>query len=235
MIFECATPNNPKWRCKTWVGELAYKDTFEVNDAPVHAKRRAPGPKRIFDFSVALILVVPISAVLLPAALVVKLTSKGPVFFRQQRYGRGKRPFEILKLRTMTVLEDGDDFRQVVKGDVRITRVGRFLRTTSLDELPQIFNVLRGDMSLVGPRPHAIKHDEDFRKLVPDYDKRFRVRPGITGLAQVRGQRGPTETVEVMTKRIESDLEYVAQVSVWKDIEILVKTVWVVLRGKNAF
>jgi putative colanic acid biosynthesis UDP-glucose lipid carrier transferase len=217
------------------VGDVEYEDKYVMNDTPVRDKRRAPGLKRIFDFSMALILVVPVSAVLLPAALVVKLTSQGPVFFRQHRYGRGKRPFEILKLRTMTVLENGDDYRQVVKGDVRITRVGRFLRTTSLDELPQIFNVLRGDMSLVGPRPHAIKHDDDFRKLVPDYDKRFRVRPGVTGLAQIRGQRGPTETVEVMTKRIESDLEYVAQVSVWKDIEILVKTVWVVLRGKNAF
>jgi putative colanic acid biosynthesis UDP-glucose lipid carrier transferase len=217
------------------VGDVEYEDKYVMNDTPVRDKRRAPGLKRIFDFSMALILVVPVSAVLLPAALVVKLTSQGPVFFRQHRYGRGKRPFEILKLRTMTVLENGDDYRQVVKGDVRITRVGRFLRTTSLDELPQIFNVLRGDMSLVGPRPHAIKHDDDFRKLVPDYDKRFRVRPGITGLAQIRGQRGPTETVEVMTARIESDLEYVAQVSVWKDIEILVKTVWVVLRGKNAF
>lgn len=217
------------------MGDVEYEDKYVMNDTPVRDKRRAPGLKRIFDFSMALILVVPVSAVLLPAALVVKLTSQGPVFFRQHRYGRGKRPFEILKLRTMTVLENGDDYRQVVKGDVRITRVGRFLRTTSLDELPQIFNVLRGDMSLVGPRPHAIKHDDDFRKLVPDYDKRFRVRPGITGLAQIRGQRGPTETVEVMTARIESDLEYVAQVSVWKDIEILVKTVWVVLRGKNAF
>jgi putative colanic acid biosynthesis UDP-glucose lipid carrier transferase len=217
------------------VGEVEYQDTYEKNVAPVRGKRRAPGLKRIFDFSMALILVAPISAVLLPAALVVKLTSQGPVFFRQHRYGRGKRPFVILKLRTMTVSENGDDFRQVVKGDVRITRVGRFLRTTSLDELPQIFNVLRGEMSLVGPRPHAIKHDDDFRKSVPDYDERFRVRPGITGLAQVRGQRGPTETVEAMTKRIESDLEYVAQVSVWKDIKILVQTVWVVLCGRNAF
>lgn len=135
----------------------------------------------------------------------------------------------------MTVQENGDDFRQAVKGDARVTRVGRFLRATSLDELPQILNVLRGDMSIVGPRPHAIKHDDDFRKLIPDYDKRFRVRPGITGLAQVRGHRGPTETVEVMAARIQSDLEYVAKVSVWTDIKILLKTVWVVLRGKNAF
>lgn len=214
---------------------MAYKDTFEMNDEPVRAKRLVSGPKRIFDVFIAMMLVVPVSVFLLPIALTVKLTSQGPVFFRQQRYGRGKRPFEILKLRTMTVQENGDDFRQAVKGDARITRLGRFLRKTSLDELPQIFNVLRGDMSLVGPRPHAIKHDDDFCKLVPDYDKRFRVRPGITGLAQIRGQRGPTETVEIMSARIESDLEYVAQVSVWKDIKILLKTIWVVLRVKNTF
>lgn len=219
---------------------MVYKDfdladLAEETEALWHPRRLNRIAKRGLDVIVALFLLPPILLILLPAALVIKLTSKGPVFFRQTRYGQGKQPFTILKLRTMTVCEDGEAFRQAVKGDDRVTRVGRVLRSSSLDELPQIFNVLRGDMSLVGPRPHATKHDDDFRAHIPGYDRRFRVRPGITGLAQVRGHRGPTETVEVMRTRIESDLEYVQRASVWLDLKILVQTALVVLTAKNAF
>lgn len=219
---------------------MVYKD-FDLADLAAeteglwHPRRLNRIAKRGLDVIVALFLLPPVLLILLPAALAIKLTSKGPVFFRQTRYGQGKQPFTILKLRTMTVCEDGEAFRQAVKGDNRVTRVERVLRSSSLDELPQIFNVLRGDMSLVGPRPHATKHDDDFRAHIPGYDRRFRVRPGITGLAQVRGHRGPTETVEVMRTRIESDLEYVQRASVWLDLKILVQTALVVLTAKNAF
>ena len=136
---------------------------------------------------------------------------------------------------TMTVEENGDAFRQAVKGDARITRVGALLRKTSLDELPQILNVLRGDMSFVGPRPHATKHDNEFRTLIPGYERRFRVRPGITGLAQIKGHRGPTETVEAMAKRVKYDVEYTNTASALLDLKILFATVLVVVIGKNAF
>jgi len=216
---------------------LAYRD---LNDSVegvnlVGTRLRLPSVKRIVDFVCALVLLIPISFVLLPAAIAIKLTSSGPVLFRQTRYGRNLKPFTIFKLRTMRVEENGDAFRQAVKGDARITRVGAFLRKTSLDELPQILNVLRGDMSFVGPRPHATKHDNEFRTLIPGYERRFRVRPGITGLAQIKGHRGPTETVEAMAKRIKYDLEYTDTASALLDLKIVFATVLVVVIGKNAF
>lgn len=216
---------------------MAYRD---LNDSVegvnlVGTRLRLPSVKRIVDFVCALVLLIPISFVLLPAAIAIKLTSSGPVLFRQTRYGRNLKPFTIFKLRTMRVEENGDAFRQAVKGDARITRVGAFLRKTSLDELPQILNVLRGDMSFVGPRPHATKHDNEFRTLIPGYERRFRVRPGITGLAQIKGHRGPTETVEAMAKRIKYDLEYTDTASALLDLKIVFATVLVVVIGKNAF
>ena len=216
---------------------MAYRD---LNDSVegvnlVGTRLRLPSVKRVVDFVCALVLLIPISFVLLPAAIAIKLTSSGPVLFRQTRYGRNLKPFTIFKLRTMTVEENGDAFRQAVRGDARITRVGAFLRKTSMDELPQILNVLRGDMSFVGPRPHATKHDNEFRTLIPGYERRFRVRPGITGLAQIKGHRGPTETVEAMAKRIKYDLEYTDTASALLDLKILFATVLVVVIGKNAF
>lgn len=216
---------------------MAYRD---LNDSVegvnfVGTRLRLPSVKRIIDFVCALVLLFPISFVLLPAAIAIKLTSSGPVLFRQTRYGRNLKPFTIFKLRTMTVEENGDAFRQAVKGDARITRVGAFLRKTSLDELPQILNVLRGDMSFVGPRPHATKHDNEFRTLIRGYERRFRVRPGITGLAQIKGHRGPTETVEAMAKRVKYDVEYTNNASALLDLKILFATVLVVIIGKNAF
>ncbi|MBO6792206.1 MAG: sugar transferase [Dinoroseobacter sp.] len=215
---------------------MAYQDSsylFRVYDA---RSRGFTGLlKRALDVSAALILLPVVLLVLLPAAIAIRTTSAGPLLFRQTRYGKDKVTFTIFKLRTMTVCEDGKQFRQATQGDARVTHVGRFLRATSIDELPQIFNVLKGNMSLVGPRPHPTKLDDDFRPLIDEYDERFGAKPGITGLAQVRGQRGPTETVEIMRARVASDVEYVARQSVLLDLRILLATIGVVLIGKNAF
>jgi len=218
---------------------MVYKDTFDTEDIIHSAENASRIPlargKRLLDIVACLLLMPAVLVVLIPAAIAVKLTSRGPVLFRQTRYGLNKELFTIYKLRTMTVCEDGAAFKQATKNDARVTKVGSFLRASSIDELPQIFNVLFGHMSLVGPRPHPTKLDDDFSPQIQSYDRRFRVRPGITGLAQVRGHRGPTETVEVMRTRIESDLEYVQRASVWLDLKILVQTALVVLTAKNAF
>lgn len=190
--------------------------------------------KRMIDVILALLLIPVALVVLLPFFFAIKLSSKGPIVFRQTRYGLGMETFEILKLRTLTVQENNASFRQVQGGDARITKVGGFLRRTSFDELPQLLNVLRGDMSLVGPRPHPTKLDAQFAPLISNYENRYSVRPGITGLAQVRGHRGPTPSVEIMTKRIESDLEYASDFSIRMDLNILLKTVAVVFGSKNA-
>ena len=186
----------------------------------------------IFFVFLSLPMILPLLAI---AAVAVKMSSPGPVLFAQNRYGLGRVPFRILKLRTMTVTEDGATFRQVTKGDPRITRVGAFLRKTSIDELPQVFNVLLGEMSLVGPRPHATKMDDEFSKKIDRYNLRFNVLPGITGLAQVRGHRGETDTLDKMAARIESDVEYVQTQSLMLDLYVIFQTFLVVLRQKNAF
>jgi len=141
----------------------------------------------------------------------------------------------VYKFRTMTVTEDGDTIRQCGKADPRVTRLGAFMRRTSLDELPQFVNVLQGRMSIVGPRPHAVAHNEMYRKLIKGYMQRHKVKPGITGWAQVNGQRGETETLEQMKARIDYDLDYLRNWSLRLDLCIIAKTVWVVLRGKNAY
>jgi len=168
-------------------------------------------------------------------AIAIKLTSRGPVFFRQRRYGLDGREIRVWKFRTMTVCEDGDEVRQATQGDARVTRLGAFLRRTSLDELPQLFNVLGGSMSLVGPRPHAAAHNEQYRKMIQGYMLRHKVKPGMTGLAQVRGWRGETDTLEKMQRRIECDHQYIRDWSLWLDIQILLQTLWIVLSGKNAY
>ena len=212
-----------------------HNDFFLTDDAGHVAAPAVTRSKRVLDIVLALLLVVPVLILIVPAAIAIKATSRGPIFFRQLRNGQGKVPFVIYKLRTMSHSPDTAVFRQAVKGDQRITKVGAFLRKTSIDELPQILNVLKGDMSIVGPRPHALAHDEQYRRLIPNYDLRFRVRPGITGLAQVRGHRGPTETLDVMTARVRSDIEYTETVSVLRDFQILLATVRVVLLRTNAF
>ena len=165
----------------------------------------------------------------------VKLSSPGPVFFRQTRYGLRGEKINVWKFRTMNVCEDGSKIDQVTRSDPRVTGFGSFLRKTSLDELPQFFNVLQGTMSIVGPRPHAVAHNEQYRKIVDGYMLRHKVKPGITGLAQVSGWRGETDTLEKMKKRVECDLSYIRNWSLWLDMKIIFKTVTSELSGENAY
>jgi Undecaprenyl-phosphate glucose phosphotransferase len=168
-------------------------------------------------------------------ALAIKLDSRGPVFFRQQRLGYNRQSFRIFKFRTMTTLDDGAVVEQARKGDKRTTRVGAFLRRWSLDELPQLINVVRGEMSLVGPRPHALAHDNHYENLLKEYPLRGRIKPGITGWAQVNGCRGETRDCEQMRRRVEYDVAYIENWELWLDIKILLMTVVVVLTGRNAY
>lgn len=179
----------------------------------------------------ALLCLAPLMALI---ALAVKLDSPGPVFFRQRRHGLNRRVIEVLKFRTMSVMEDGADVKQATADDPRVTRLGRFLRSSSLDELPQLVNVLRGEMSLIGPRPHALVHDDHFDELLEGYANRHQVKPGMTGWAQVHGFRGPTEHEFKMRARVEHDLWYIDNWSLWLDLRILAMTVLVGLRHKNA-
>jgi putative colanic acid biosynthesis UDP-glucose lipid carrier transferase len=165
----------------------------------------------------------------------VKLSSPGAVIFKQRRYGLNGEEIVVYKFRTMTVTEDGDAIHQCTQEDKRVTPLGAFMRRTSLDELPQFINVLQGRMSIVGPRPHAVAHNETYRKLIKGYMQRHKVWPGITGWAQVHGLRGETETLEKMKARIDYDLDYLRNWSLGLDLFIIAKTAWVVLHGKNAY
>lgn len=188
------------------------------------------------DLLLAAVGLVLISPLMLVIAIAVKLTSPGPVLFVQDRYGLDGHRFRIYKFRTMTVQEAGDatGLQQARRDDPRVTPFGGFLRRWSLDELPQLFNVLKGDMSLVGPRPHAVAHNEQYRKLIPGYMQRHGFKPGITGLAQVQGWRGETSSIEAMVKRVESDLSYQRDWSLKLDLKIMVKTL-LRLRSDNAY
>jgi putative colanic acid biosysnthesis UDP-glucose lipid carrier transferase len=168
-------------------------------------------------------------------AAAVKLTSPGPVIFKQNRYGLDGKKIVVYKFRSMSAQDNGKEVKQATKNDSRITPLGAFLRKTSLDELPQFINVLQGRMSIVGPRPHAVAHNEQYRKLIEGYMLRHKVRPGITGLAQVNGLRGETETINKMVKRVEFDLDYIHRWSVWLDIKIILKTVTNGFINKNAY
>lgn len=194
----------------------------------------APVLKRIEDLVIGSAVAVVIAPLLPVIALAVALSSPGPILFRQRRRGLNQRVFEVLKFRTMTVMEDGNDVRQATTADPRVTKVGAFLRRTSLDELPQIWNVLTGDMSLVGPRPHAMVHDEKFGQMLESYANRHQMKPGVTGLAQVSGYRGETTTAHSIEARVEHDLRYIRTWSFWLDIKILFLTVWTVIIGTNA-
>ena len=222
-------------------GDTLAANPLVRNPAQIVDFRRAPqagtkqhAVKRAMDIAIASFALVVFAPVMLIAALFIKLDSKGPVLFRQKRLGLNGKPFAIFKFRTMTVMEDGHDVVQVREGDARVTRVGQFLRKSSLDELPQFVNVIRGEMSLVGPRPHAVAHDELYGFLIPGYTLRQRVKPGITGWAQVHGLRGETPTVEIMRRRVEMDIWYAAHASTALDLSILLRTPLEMLRQRNA-
>jgi putative colanic acid biosynthesis UDP-glucose lipid carrier transferase len=186
--------------------------------------------KPLLDYTLAAAGLLVWAPVLLIIAALIKLDSPGPVFFRQRRYGHNNQIFRIFKFRTMTVTEDGPVVVQAKRDDARVTRVGRFLRRTSLDELPQLINVLLGDMSLVGPRPHAVAHDEAFESKLDLFSRRRRVKPGLTGWAQVNGYRGETRTIDDIRARMQHDLYYIDNWSIWLDLEIIARTVFVAAR-----
>ena len=191
--------------------------------------------KNVSDAVLAFLILVLLSPLMLCIALAIKLTSPGPAVFKQRRYGLNGEEITVYKFRSMTVSEDGARIEQAQKDDPRITRIGAFLRRTSLDELPQFINVLQGRMSIVGPRPHAVAHNELYRKIIRGYMLRHKVKPGITGWAQVNGFRGETKELEKMQARIEHDLHYMQNWSIWLDMWIIFRTVWVVLRRDNAY
>jgi putative colanic acid biosysnthesis UDP-glucose lipid carrier transferase len=191
--------------------------------------------KRVFDFAAALVGLIMITPIMLLVSILVKLTSPGPVFFRQKRYGLDGKQIWVWKFRSMRTCDNGPVVQQATKQDSRLTPIGGFLRRSSLDELPQLFNVLDGSMSLVGPRPHASAHNEHYRKLIKGYMLRHKVKPGITGLAQVEGFRGETDTLDKMQKRVDFDHRYIREWSLWLDVKILLRTLGVVAHQKNAY
>ncbi len=191
--------------------------------------------KQAFDFVVAALILTLISPLLVAIAIAVKLTSPGPVLFRQHRYGLDGERILVYKFRSMTVCENGDSVTQARANDVRVTPLGAFLRRTSLDELPQFINVLQGRMSVVGPRPHAVAHNETYRKLIKGYMVRHKVRPGITGWAQVNGCRGETETLDKMKRRVDYDLEYLRSWSFLLDVRIILRTIGLMRKDPNAY
>jgi putative colanic acid biosysnthesis UDP-glucose lipid carrier transferase len=224
-----------------FVFDLIQARVDSVNGIPVVAVCETPifgvnaVVKRAFDVVMATIILLLIWPLMVMIALGVRVTSPGPALFKQRRYGLGGEEIMVYKFRTMTVQEDGPRVIQARKNDGRVTRFGALLRRTSLDELPQFLNVLGGSMSIVGPRPHAISHNEQYRKLIDGYMIRHKVKPGITGWAQVNGFRGETDTVDKMRKRIEYDLDYLRNWSVSLDLWIMVKTIFTVLKDRNAY
>jgi Undecaprenyl-phosphate glucose phosphotransferase len=198
--------------------------TMRIFQSPLTPFNRAI--KRAFDVAAAIVGLIVASPLFVIVPLAMKLDSRGPVLFRQTRHGFNNEPIRVLKFRSMTVMEEGDNFRPVTRHDPRVTRLGRFMRHTNIDELPQLFNVLVGDMSLVGPRPHATSQNEVFAELISSFFRRHNVKPGITGWAQVNGYRGETDTLEKMLRRVEHDLYYIDNWSLLLDIKIIVMTLF---------
>ena len=223
-----------------FVSDLIQARVDSIGGLPVVAVCESPFygfnalVKRVSDFGLAALILAAISPLMAAIALGVKLSSSGPVLFKQRRYGLDGKRIVVYKFRSMTVAEDGDVVPQATRNDQRVTRFGAFLRRTSLDELPQFINVLQGRMSIVGPRPHAVAHNEMYRKLIRGYMIRHKVKPGITGLAQVNGLRGETDTVDKMKARIDYDLAYLRNWSLALDVRIILKTA-VVLLHRNAY
>jgi putative colanic acid biosynthesis UDP-glucose lipid carrier transferase len=215
------------------IGSVGEVDTISVFESPVNGMKHFY--KRTFDILFSFTAILALSPVLLIIAVAIKLNSPGAVIFKQDRYGLDGRKIKVWKFRSMSVTENSDVITQATKGDVRITRVGAFLRKTSLDELPQFLNVLFGDMSVVGPRPHAVAHNEEYRKLVTYYMLRHKVLPGITGWAQVNGWRGETDTLDKMEKRVDFDLAYIRNWTLWWDVKIVFMTLFKGFVGKNVY
>jgi putative colanic acid biosynthesis UDP-glucose lipid carrier transferase len=224
-----------------FVYDLIQARTDQVNGIPVMALCETPLhgwqglAKRSSDVVFASLLLAIASPVMLAITVGIKLTSPGSIIFKQRRYGLDGEEIIVYKFRTMTVSEDGGHVAQAQRNDKRVTPFGAILRRYSLDELPQLINVLQGRMSVVGPRPHAVAHNEIYRKLIGGYMVRHKVAPGITGLAQVNGYRGETVSVDDMEKRIEYDLEYLRQWSLWLDVKILYRTIMVLMRDEKAY
>jgi exopolysaccharide biosynthesis polyprenyl glycosylphosphotransferase len=200
----------------------------------VKPDRLQPALKRALDLAVALPALFLLSPLLAVLSLIVYIDTGAPVLFRQTRLGRHGKPFDVFKFRTMTVMENGDTIVQAKENDLRITRSGKWLRKSSLDELPQLLNVVAGDMSIVGPRPHAVAHDVQYARLIANYNLRQAVKPGMTGWAQVNGHRGETPTVDAMRARVDHDVWYAANLSLLLDLKIILRTPVEVLRARNA-
>ena len=224
-----------------FMGDLIQARSSELNGFPVVAMCETPFygyrgvTKRVIDIGVSLSFLICFSPLLLLIGLAVKLTSRGPALFRQRRYGLDGQEIIVYKFRTMTVTEDGAEIRQASPTDPRITRIGRFLRRYSLDELPQFINVLQGRMSVVGPRPHAVAHNELYRKLIKGYMVRHKVLPGITGLAQINGARGETVKLEEMELRVKHDLDYLRHWSPMLDLKIMLMTARKIFSDEKAY
>jgi Undecaprenyl-phosphate glucose phosphotransferase len=218
-------------RCRAFVA--GNRVAFELRRPPMNRAQLIL--KRTVDILVGSLALIVLSPVMIGAAIAIRLDSKGPVFFIQQRTGKSGQKFNIVKFRSMYVLEDGPAIQQASRNDPRVTRAGRFLRSSSIDELPQLFNVLRGEMSLVGPRPHAVAHDQHYAKEVANYELRQHVKPGITGWAQVNGLRGETADVALMHRRIEFDIWYALHPSILLDFEIMARTIITLFVQRNAY
>lgn len=221
------------WAQNPVLARVGSLSTIRVSRSPLTLKDRIL--KRTFDLVVASLLLVLASPVFALVALLIKLSTKGPVLFRQRRHGFNQCEFRIFKFRTMTTLDDGAVIRQATRDDVRVTRVGRILRRRNFDELPQLLNVLAGHMSLVGPRPHAVAHNNEYEEKIRLYARRHNVKPGITGWSQMNGYRGETDTIDKMRKRVEHDLYYIDNWSLLLDVRILLMTIFSPEAYRNAY
>jgi putative colanic acid biosynthesis UDP-glucose lipid carrier transferase len=216
------------------ISEVAGHYAIDLSVSPMNGMARVI--KRLEDLVIGGIISLLVLPVCLAIALVIKITSPGPVLFKQYRTGVNGKQFKVYKFRSMRIHEEENgQVTQATKGDSRITPIGAFLRRTSLDELPQFYNVLQGRMSIVGPRPHALAHNEYYKELVESYMRRHKVKPGITGWAQVNGLRGETDTLEKMEKRVEYDLWYIDNWSLWLDLRIIFLTIFKGFINKNAY
>jgi putative colanic acid biosynthesis UDP-glucose lipid carrier transferase len=216
------------------VSEVVGVPMLDLSASPIIGGRRVL--KALEDIFISALILILISPLLAAIAIAVKLTSPGPVLYRQKRHGWNGEEITVYKFRSMVVHhENGGGVTQAKKNDPRITPLGAFLRRTSLDELPQFINVIQGRMSIVGPRPHAVVHNEEYKELVPGYMLRHKVKPGITGWAQIHGLRGETDTLDKMKKRVEYDLYYIENLSIWMDLKIILATMFKGFVNESAY